>query len=343
MSGKWIARVGITFFIAFIIGLILMMSLFMYVVSINTSAAPPTSPQIAPVACNQPIRISSKVTSAQNLSTEQTRNAATIIAVGKQKKIPAYGWVIAIATAMQESNLKNLNYGDRDSVGLFQQRAPWGSFKERTTPAISAGMFYTGGRGGQPGLLDISGWQSMSVTQAAQRVQRSAFPGAYAKYEGLANSLVKSLSGTITISTGQACRPVPTNSAWTLPVTKGTYRLTARFGQCSALWSNCHTGLDFAAPNGTPIMAAANGRIVSAQNGGAYGNLTKVQHSNGIVTYYAHQSSFVVRSGNVRAGQVIGKIGATGNTTGPHLHFEVRVNGNPIDPAKWLTDHKVSP
>jgi peptidoglycan DL-endopeptidase CwlO len=125
-----------------------------------------------------------------NLTPEQLGHARTIIDVGQRLQIPSRGWVIAIATALQESTLRNLPNGDRDSVGLFQQRNAWGSFAERTDPAASAEMFYTGGRAGQRGLLDISGWQQLSLTRAAQAVQVSAFPLAYAKWESLATALI---------------------------------------------------------------------------------------------------------------------------------------------------------
>jgi peptidoglycan DL-endopeptidase CwlO len=129
------------------------------------------------------------------LDGDQLTNARTIIDTGRQLKVPDRGLVVGVAAALQESTLRNLNFGDRDSVGLFQQRGAWGSFGERTDPPTSASMFYTGGRGGQPGLLDISGWAGMSITAAAQAVQRSAYPLAYAKWETLAASLVRSAIG----------------------------------------------------------------------------------------------------------------------------------------------------
>jgi hypothetical protein len=121
-----------------------------------------------------------------SLDAEQLVNVQTIAAVGRQLGVPAKGLVIAVATAMQESTLHNIPYGDRDSLGLFQQRESWGSRAERLDPAISAEMFFVGGRGGQSGLLAIPDYLSMSVTVAAQAVQRSAFPDAYAKWEPLA-------------------------------------------------------------------------------------------------------------------------------------------------------------
>jgi cell wall-associated NlpC family hydrolase len=130
-----------------------------------------------------------------SLDRQQLANAGTIIATGAKLEVPSRGLVVAIATALQESQLRNLNHGHLDSVGLFQQRNAWGSFAERTDPATSAAMFFTGGRAGQPGLLDIQGWERMSITDASQAVQRSAFPFAYAKWEPLAGSLVRSVTG----------------------------------------------------------------------------------------------------------------------------------------------------
>lgn len=123
------------------------------------------------------------------LSDEMTTNARIIIQVGRDMRIPNYGIVIALATAAQESHLRNLDYGDRDSVGLFQQRpsSGWGTVSQIRDPRFAARAFFGGPHSPTPGntrgLLDIDGWQNLSVAEAAQAVQRSAFPGAYAKWE----------------------------------------------------------------------------------------------------------------------------------------------------------------
>lgn len=133
------------------------------------------------------------------LTAEMRANAQVIIQVGRDLGVNDYGIVIALATAMQESTLRNINWGDRDSIGLFQQRpsAGWGTVSAILDPVHSARLFYGGptnpNKGITRGLLDIAGWTSLSVTQAAQAVQISAFPNAYAKWEASARSWLAEL------------------------------------------------------------------------------------------------------------------------------------------------------
>jgi murein DD-endopeptidase MepM/ murein hydrolase activator NlpD len=102
-------------------------------------------------------------------------------------------------------------------------------------------------------------------------------------------------------------------------------------------WGQLHAGIDIAVPAGTPIRAAASGTVVLAAYTGGYGNYTCVDHGGGISSCYAHQSSYAVSSGqSVGQGQVIGSVGCTGHCFGDHLHFEVRVNGSPVDPMGYL-------
>jgi murein DD-endopeptidase MepM/ murein hydrolase activator NlpD len=99
-----------------------------------------------------------------------------------------------------------------------------------------------------------------------------------------------------------------------------------------------HTGVDFAADEGTPILAAGDGVVVMASEYGGYGNATIIDHGGGLATLYGHQSAILVSEGqSVRRGQVIGRVGCTGACTGPHLHFEVRVNGTPVNPVPYLS------
>ena len=130
---------------------------------------------------------------------------------------------------------------------------------------------------------------------------------------------------------------------WVLPV--AGYHLTAGFGEYSGLWSHYHTGLDFAAPSGTPIVAIANGVVTSAGYDGAYGNKTVITLDDGTELWFCHQTSYTVSVGQeVRAGDLIGYVGSTGNVTGPHLHLEVRPGaGDPVDPYQALVVHGLTP
>jgi murein DD-endopeptidase MepM/ murein hydrolase activator NlpD len=140
----------------------------------------------------------------------------------------------------------------------------------------------------------------------------------------------------------QSAEEVKANQ-WVLPVTG--YHLTARFGQRSGLWSTVHTGLDFAGPSGSTIVAVAGGTVVSADYEGAYGNRTVIRLDDGTEIWYCHQSRFGVKVGDqVGPGDVIGYTGSTGNVTGPHLHLEVHPGGGPaVDPYTALIAHDVTP
>lgn len=145
-------------------------------------------------------------------SAEQRANAAVIARVGRSLGASPRDILIGIMTAMQESGLRNLNYGDRDSIGLFQQRnawAPGGSVEYRLNPENAARMFFLGGAQGQRGLLDFKNRDRWSLTQAAQKVQVSAFPDAYAKHESAARSLLQQL-GAGDLGGGGEVIPDPT-------------------------------------------------------------------------------------------------------------------------------------
>ncbi|HEY9565270.1 MAG TPA: M23 family metallopeptidase [Nocardioides sp.] len=150
----------------------------------------------------------------------------------------------------------------------------------------------------------------------------------------------KTLAPVMRIEAKPAPEPEP---EWVLPV-EG-YHLTGRFGASSALWSNTHTGLDFAAPVGTPIRAVTGGVVTESGPAGAFGTMTVVTGPDGTQFWYAHQNETNVAPGQeVEAGSVIGTVGSTGNVTGPHLHLEVRVGPeDPQDPALVLAEHGVRP
>ena len=168
---------------------------------------------------------------------------------------------------------------------------------------------------------------------ASLRGQRSAYErrirDQQRESDEIADLLRRRGSGGATISGhGSLSSPVAT------PVITSTYgyRVHPIFGD-----RRLHTGIDLRASSGTAIKAAAPGEVVFAGWRGGYGNCTIVDHGGGVATLYAHQSALQVAQGDeVKRGQVIGAAGATGNATGPHLHFEVRVNGVPVDPMPYL-------
>lgn len=439
-----------------------------------------------------------------DLDDTQLGHATTIVTIGEELQIPEQGIVVALATASQESTFLNyandglgddlnpdqldvdesLDYphdavgSDHGSLGIMQQQYPWwGSISELMNPRTAADKFYAA-------LLEVPGWELMSVTDAAQAVQRSAYPDAYADDEPLARALYALLSGSTgggLCGPGSAMQCAPTGlsveegltpdalrvvrcvqaefgdhtylgvgprgdnpnsdhpsgravdvmiddwdtpagnthgweiaewarahatglgvkylifdakiwsvdradegwrpyehpsggsnptldhldhvhasvfgdaagqggggAGWTLPLPEGSYVLTSGYGprdNPTGGGSDFHSGLDFAAPAGTPISSAATGEVTFAGVLGNYGNLVIVTTDN-IEIYYAHQldGSIRVQAGQpVTAGTVIGAVGSTGRSTGNHVHFEVRLDGQSIDPLPFLRSHGVDP
>jgi len=120
----------------------------------------------------------------------------------------------------------------------------------------------------------------------------------------------------------------------------GDHDFTSNFGYRTDPFTRglaMHTGVDFRAETGSPIMATAPGKVVAAEYNGGYGNMVEVEHANGLSTRYAHMSAISVSIGQmVKAGTVVGRVGTTGRSTGPHLHYETRINDEPVDPTRFL-------
>ncbi|MFJ7207672.1 M23 family metallopeptidase [Streptomyces sp. NPDC098789] len=136
-------------------------------------------------------------------------------------------------------------------------------------------------------------------------------------------------------ASGPSGSTAPTAGGYALPTS--AYTLTSHYGDAGSMWSSgMHTGLDFAAPTGTPVKAVHDGKIISAGWSGSYGYRIVLQLSDGTEVWYCHLSSMSVTSGTVSTGETIGRVGATGNVTGPHLHLEVRTDGATRDPLAWL-------
>jgi murein DD-endopeptidase MepM/ murein hydrolase activator NlpD len=293
----------------------------------------------------------------------QIRNAAIIIKTGSDMGLPPRAWVIAIATAMQESRLTNLgNLGarnDHDSLGLFQQRpsAGWGTPAQVTDPVYASTKFYTK-------LKSINGWDKMSLTQAAQRVQVSAYPDAYAKHEGIATQIVNMLAHGAARAVGDLTSMVCLStvgqiaaSGFTIPVQAAIigsgFRTPARPN---------HQGVDLMVGRYTPIHAVASGVVsvvkcdqdhsgrqtcnVDGYPGkGGCGWMVEIVHANDVMTRYCHmvERPAVQVGQKVVAGQQIGRVGTSGNSSGPHLHFEVHLNNDrrsvgAINPVPFMQD-----
>ncbi|MGC4804125.1 peptidoglycan DD-metalloendopeptidase family protein [Micromonospora sp. DT233] len=309
------------------------------------------------------VNISGKMPRFAQYGDTQIRNAAVIIKVGSDMKVPPRGWVVAVATAMQESGLRNLSHlgsrNDHDSVGLFQQRPSqgWGTPAQLQDPSYTSRKFYEK-------LVKVPGWERMSLTRAAQRVQISAFPDAYAKHEELASKIVDALAGgaarTVQVAKKSICNAATRGqiaaSGWTAPIPGGVgsgFRTTSR---------PSHNGVDIGARKHTLIRVAATGRVLVARcdpdnsgrrscdvdgwpGKGGCGWFVDVLHAGGYITRYCHMivKPRVVPGQSVKAGDVIGEVGSSGNSSGPHLHFEVHLDGDrssrgAVNPASFMRD-----
>ncbi|MBL1085599.1 M23 family metallopeptidase [Streptomyces actinomycinicus] len=155
--------------------------------------------------------------------------------------------------------------------------------------------------------------------------------------------LAAGIGATAVLGTGIASAATPSADSWVDPVKK--YTLSASFAQAGGHWVAKHSGQDFAVPTGTEVVAAHGGTVVKAGpngagDGPAYGNAVVVKHGNGTYSQYAHLSRVDVKIGQiVKTGQHLALSGSTGNSTGPHLHFEIRTTpnyGSAVDPVSFL-------
>ena len=300
----------------------------------------------------------------------QLTRAATIISTGgRTKDVGRSGVIVALMAALTESSLRMLsntstypnstnyphegNGTDHDSLGLFQMRpnTGWGTVAQLMDPVYQVRAFFGGptgpNRGSPRGLVDIAGWQQLSKGAAAQAVEVSAYPDRYARYEPVAEAILTALTRSTSNNTGTA-PTLPETSRVVFPLPSRTWVRTSGFGirvHPVTGVRKLHTGVDFAAPEGTAILAAADGRVAFAGAASGYGNLILIEHTvNGqrVASGYAHMwaSGIHVKVGDqVSAGQHIADVGVAGYSTGPHLHFEIRPGGAhaaPIDPEPWL-------
>ncbi|MGN6035896.1 M23 family metallopeptidase [Brevibacterium casei] len=319
---------------------------------------------------------------SMTLDRTQLTHAATIIEVGSGiDEVGRDGIIIALMAALTESRLLMLantsaypesgdypNDGDgsdHDSLGLFQMRpqSGWGTVADLMDSTYQARAFYGGPDGpnypSPRGLLDIPNWQQMDKGEVAQAVEVSAHPERYANFEPVAEAIFQALTGAGSAAPISGAPVVSANTAESsrvvFPLPEGTWVATSPFGPrthpITGEEDSFHTGADFAAPDGTPILAAADGVVTVAEYSGGYGGLVVIEHDlpgEHVATAYAHswEDGIHVSVGDtVRAGQHIADVGSSGMSTGPHLHFEVRdggTTGEYIDPAAWLNKHEAA-
>jgi murein DD-endopeptidase MepM/ murein hydrolase activator NlpD len=303
------------------------------------------------------------------LSHRQLTRAATILDVAADTAgVGRRGARVALMAALTESGLRMLanptvptsssfpNDGvgsDHDSLGLFQMRPStgWGSIRNLMDPTYQAEAFFGGPGGpnhGSPrGLLDIPEWTALTDGQAAQAVEVSAYPDRYARYGPVADRIIFALTSH-TATSGSAA-PVE-SSRVVFPLPAGTWTVSARFGpRLDPITGQpgFHHGTDLAAPARTPIASATDGRVVTAGMVAGTGTITILTSIDGRTTAitYLHMpaAGTDVHPGQiVRAGQVIGTVGSTGHSTGPHLHFQVQPGGTTaaaLDSLTWLHAH----
>ncbi|HCT80708.1 MAG TPA: peptidase M23 [Micromonosporaceae bacterium] len=346
----------------------------------------------AQAACQRPPVLPSTSPDDGTWTTAQRQHATTIVTIGSQRGVPPRGWVIAVATAMQESGLRNLANSavprsltlphdglghDHDSVGVFQQRVSppdgqgnWGSLEELMDPPTATDKFYTA-------LLKVADWQKMRLTDAAQAVQKSGTPEAYQKWERPAEQLVAAIAGFGSISEiGGGAPQAPCGTAAIPPATVGPDGWVQpvhafvgdRFGAPRPNGRR-HAGVDLIAARNLPIRAAAAGVVTKVNCQSSTGTCdsdgnskasgcgwyTEVTHALNVTYQGQTITSAVTRSCHmvtqpsvhigqiVAAGDVLGFVGSSGGSSGPHLHWEVHLNpgssvdsSNATDPEPWM-------
>lgn len=263
---------------------------------------------------------------------QQLQNAATIMRVGAELGLDRQAQTIGVMTAMGESTLQNVDFGDGagpDSRGLFQIRAMHGPLSDRMDPAWSAEWFLTR-------LAQVEAWQQMEPTLAANAVQRNLDPWHYEQYWASAERVVEALAGV-----GACVGGLVSAEGWALPADGG---ITSPYGwrvdPISGI-RKLHQGTDFGGGCNDPIWAAGAGTVsrVFQDQFGAW--IIEIDHGGGVTSWSVHmeREGVLVEDGQtIQPGQQIGLMGSSGYSTGCHVHFELRVDGEPVDPLDLLAD-----
>ncbi|AHM57474.1 peptidase M23B [Peptoclostridium acidaminophilum DSM 3953] len=238
--------------------------------------------------------------------------------------------VSQIQDANPGTNIENLQIGQTISLSLpkplisvktteniaYEERIPYNVVYEDTS------AMYKGDK-----KMKAEGEEGLKKVQAKQ----VKIDGVIASTTVTSEDIIKAPKDNIIV---QGIKERPKTLAFGAFITPTRGRLTSPFGR---RWGRMHTGIDIAGPIGTPIVAADGGKVTFAGWKDGYGKIIIINHENGYQTYYGHCSSFSVKAGDrVYRGQNIGAVGNTGRSTGPHLHFEVRKNGTPVNPSKYI-------
>lgn len=291
---------------------------------------------------------------------EQLVNAAYVMQAGEGLGLDARDQTIGVMTAMGESSLRNIDYGDWEtggvtnpdgtrttSIGLFQQQNGWGSREERLDPYIASTKFF------QAMIEKVPDRESLEPTIVAHRTQVNADPYHYTRYWEGAVQIVEGLTGVKTglnpgdgSASGGSCAgllPGTVNAeGWASP---GAGPVTSPYGmRTHPIYGTqrLHSGTDLAGGgcNG-PIWAAQDGVVTFRGFDNAGNGTISIDHGGGVTTRYLHSydSGMLVQTGDkVKAGQQIARVGSSGESTGCHLHFEVRVNGENVNPAPFMAE-----
>ena len=281
--------------------------------------------------------------------------SSTVLGVGVMAAVGAGG----MASANTGKPPVSISLPDLPSVGHLLGEDSSDAPKETAAPLGDVGRTATAGQNSTGAgealrnriMAQAEQQQGQAATKAAAAAlataeRQTADAAATAEKEAAAKAAAaKDKADADARKEAEAKRLAEVAKQYKLPVV--SYTITGTFGQPGAMWSSgYHTGLDFAAPTGTLIKAVHGGTITQAGWAGAYGYRTVLTLDDGTELWFCHQSSINVKVGQkVATGEVIGRIGATGNVTGPHLHLEVHPDGRPtgIDPMGWLRDKGLNP
>lgn len=301
-----------------------------------------------------------KTPSIDKIDAEQKKYAYMIYEIGRKRtKTTPRDIVIAYMATLQEAGMRNLDYGDRDSKGLFQMRPyqpwrdwGWGTVEQIMDPNYSINKFFSV-------LEGVDNRESLSLTQAAQAVERSGYPDAYAKWETLAKNIYASVSaernrgtssyininnsatsyGDATCERFNSTKAIVTDG-WAEPLASVSVgsKCKMRVHPTTGVYK-LHDGEDLSASMGTPIFAITNGVVIERGYNTAWGNTVLVRSAGDLTYRVAHLTVFdptIVVDAQVSVGQKLGEAGSTGYSTGPHLHLSTYINDIAVRPMELI-------